>query len=136
MNNYTFKYGYWTFKRVTRKTVEKAFNNSLTVIICPVNLCPFTMWHCEMDINKNDNLNSYDSSDFNKRIMYFEIYNCINAETGKYTAFYIPVCNINKFTGEKATTETKPENLKESYDYSYMTGTIKNFNQQKQELTK
>ena len=135
MNNYTFNYGYWSFKRVIRKTAEKAFNHGLSVIICPVNLCPFTMWHCELTINKNDNIHfDYDDADFNKRILYYEAYNCINAETGKYTAFYIPVCDIDAFTGEKATAETI--NRIESYDYSYMTGTIKNFNHQKKELVK
>ena len=57
-------------------------------------------------------------NDFNNLVNSFEYYNCINSETGKYSAFYIPVCTVDRFTGEAPTPATL--GTVEQYDYSYM----------------
>lgn len=50
---------------------------------------PFTPWHLEIDVNKN--FEGYKGVSFEKAVNAFEIYNCINSETGRYTAFYLLV---------------------------------------------
>jgi len=92
------------FIRIDKKKAKRAYNNNLTVIFCPVNLSPFSPWGLDMPMNK-ENLNCNYIS-FDKLLNEFEYYNC-NNETGKYTAFYIPV-KRNSFDGF-------PE-----YDYKYL----------------
>ena len=99
------------FERVDKKTARRAYNNNLTVIFCPVNLSPFSPWGLDMPMNKeNYNCNGIE---FEKLINEFEFYNC-NSETGRYTAFYIPVKYTDGFSPEP-----KPGNIK-SYDYKYL----------------
>lgn len=74
MNKYSFTNNGKMWERITKKQARAAYNNGLTVLFCPVNMRPFTPWHLEIDVNKN-----------------FEGYNCTGNETGRYTAFYIPV---------------------------------------------
>ena len=50
----------------------------------------------------------------------FEFYNIRGNETGRYTAFYIPVREVDRFTGETPTAYTLGT-LKQ-YDYSVMEG--------------
>lgn len=123
MRKYTFTEKGYTFKRINKKTARTAYKNGLTVIICPCNLRPFTHWHPEMTINKKDRAHLVAdeigvNNDFTNHINSFEYYNCINSETGKYSAFYIPVCTVDKFTGEAPTPATLE--TVEQYDYSYM----------------
>ena len=112
MNDRTFRKDNFTFKRVNKKDARKAYKNGLTVVICPCNLRPFTMYQFEIDINNKNHHN------FDDLIIRFEAYNCINSETGLYTAYYIPVKTIDTFTGENPTKETI--NTVESYDYDYI----------------
>ena len=64
---------------------------------------PLTPWHLEIDVNKN--FEGYNGVSFG-------IYNCTDNETGRYTAFYIPVVTVDRFTGE----------MVKQYDYSIMEG--------------
>ena len=41
----------------------------------------------------------------------------MNTETGKYTAFYIPVEYVDRFTGEKPTAATLRTVKQYAYDY-------------------
>ena len=50
----------------------------------------------------------------------FEFYNCTNSETGKYTAFYIPVVDVDRFTGEAPTASTLE--IVRQYNYKFMEG--------------
>lgn len=74
-----------TWSRIDKRQARNLYNKGVTLMIISDNLRPFTMWACEMYINKSDDI---ENNDFNKRIMYFEVYNCINRETGYHTAFY------------------------------------------------
>ena len=123
MRKYTFTEKGHTFKRIDKKTARTAYKNGLTVIICPCNLRPFTPWHNEHRINRKDRAQFVVDeigvvNDFNNLVNSFEYYNCINSETGKYSAFYIPVCTVDRFTGEAPTPATL--GTVEQYDYSYI----------------
>jgi hypothetical protein len=71
------------FDRITKRAAFNAYKNGKTVYFFPVNIAPGTMWHCEIAI-KNDSPRKWEDI-----VNEFEYYNCINSETGKYTAFYI-----------------------------------------------
>ena len=75
-----------TYTRVTKAAARRAFENGETVIFCPCNLRPFDPWHPETPVEK-----TAENNDFQKLVNAFEFYNCINTETGKYTAFYMEV---------------------------------------------
>ena len=80
----------YNFKRVSKKIARAAYNNGLTVVFCPCNLRPFNNYFgLDMPINRA-NIDC-DFQTFETVLNAFEYYNC-NTETGKYTAFYIPVC--------------------------------------------
>ena len=102
MNNYIFTDNGKQYKRIDKRQARRAYNDGKTVYLCPCNLRPFGVWRPEIDINKTDYkkygynepfIFSDGSSemDFNKRVNYFEFYNCTNTETGIYTAFYIQI---------------------------------------------
>lgn len=96
MNKYSFTNNGKTWERITKKQARAAYNNGLTVLFCPVNMRPFTPWHFE----------GYNGVSFEKAVNAFEIYNCTDNETGRYTAFYIPVVTVDRFTGETPTANT------------------------------
>lgn len=117
MNKYTFiDNNGKTWERVNRKQAKAAYNNGLTVLFCPVNMRPFTPWHLEIDVNKN--FEGCKGVEFEKAVNAFEYYNCTTNETGKYTAFYIPVVTVDRFTGKAPTPETL--GTVKQYDYSVM----------------
>ena len=116
MRKYSYTENGFTFERITKKQARIAYNNGLTVIFCPVNARPFTPWHLEIDVNKN--YEAYNDVSFEIAVDAFEIYNCTNNETGKYTAFYIPVVEVDRFAGQAPTAETL--GTVKQYDYSYM----------------
>lgn len=101
MINYTFKdeKTKQNYKRVTKPIARRAFCDGKTVIVCPSNLRPFSMWHCETDFNINresfqNELKATDKTPenlFNYAVNQFEYYNCINMETGKHASFYIAI---------------------------------------------
>lgn len=118
MRKYTFQKNGFTFERIDKAKARRAYNNGLTVLFCPCNLRPGSFWGLDMDMNKvNQNCAGVD---FEKLVNAFEYYNCTNTETGKYTAFYIPVEYVDRFTGEKPTAATL--GTVKQYAYSYMEG--------------
>lgn len=89
MRQYTFTENGFTFERVDKKQARKAYNNGLTVRFCPCNLRPGSPFRLDMDMNRAQE--NCAGVDFKKLLNAFEFYNCTNTETGRYTAFYIPV---------------------------------------------
>lgn len=87
-----------TWERVTKTKARTAYNNGLTVILCPVNMPPvnrrFTGWNggVYVNIDRDDYIGVSDKwtkeNSFDRVVNCFEFYNC-NNETGKYAAFYI-----------------------------------------------
>lgn len=101
MRKYTYADSGYTFERVDKKTARKAYNNGLRVILCPCNLRPGYPFHPEISISGKA------QATFEEALNAFEFYNIRNAESGFYTAFYIPVVEV--------------ETIKQ-YDYRYIGG--------------
>ena len=123
MKQYQYYNNGFTFKRITKKDARTAYKNGLTIVLCPVNMRPGAPWNPEMTINRRqreqfviDEIGII--NDFNNYIASFEYYNCRNTETGKYTAFYIPIKTVDRFTGETPTPETL--GTIEQYNYKFM----------------
>lgn len=94
MNKYSFTDNGRTFERVSKATAKRAFIDGFTIAFCPSNLRPGTMWHTEFITDREARGALYAdetgvSNDFNNLLNSFEYYNCTNAETGKYTAFFL-----------------------------------------------
>jgi hypothetical protein len=71
------------YVRVTKRTAKRLFSEGKEIMLSPCNLNPASAWHPGVDIdNKTD-------EDFDKTVNSFEYYNCLNRETGMYTAFYV-----------------------------------------------
>lgn len=94
MKKYSFTSNGKTWERITKKQARAAYVNGATVAICPVNFKPFTSWQYPYTTNRKtreqfiiDDTGA--QNDFNNVVASFEYYNCINAETGKYAAFYM-----------------------------------------------
>ena len=123
MRKYQYTEKGFTFERVNKRTARAVYISGLSVIACPVNLRPGAPWHPESVLNKKrrehlaiDEIEA--ENDFEKLLNEYEFYNCINSETGRYTAFYIPVEYVDRFTGETPTAETL--GTIRQYDYKYM----------------
>lgn len=118
-----------TWERVTKKQARAAYNNGLTVVFCPVNMRPWGPWgngvtvniSNDTDIDITDRFTRENS--FERVLNSFEYYNCNDNETGLYTAFYLPVVTVDKFTGKAPTKETR-ETVR-AYDYTVLEG-VKN----------
>lgn len=118
MRAYTWTENSFTFKRINKKQARQAYNNGLTVRFCPCNLRPGSVFRLDMDMNKIQE--NCAGASFDRLVNVFEMFNCRDRETGKYTAFYIPVETVDRFTGEKPTAGTL--GTVEQYAYSYMEG--------------
>lgn len=114
MNNYNYSDGGFTFKRVNKATARRAYNNGLQVVMCPCNLIPGAPWHPEIPVD------SKSGATFETTLNAFEYYNIRGRETGRYTAFYIPVVTVDRFTGNTPTAATI--GTVEQYDYNYLRG--------------
>ena len=64
--------------------------------------------------------NTYEAETFEEALNAFEFYNLRGKETGRYTAFYIPVREVDRFTGEAPTAATL--GTVTQYDYRYIGG--------------
>lgn len=94
MRQYTYTDGGKTYTRISKVKARSAYNAGLEVVLCPVNLRPGAPWHPEIAISKER------SESFERVLNAFEFYNTRDTETGRYTAFYIPVHMVDRFTGE------------------------------------
>jgi hypothetical protein len=114
MKKYTFIDGDYTFDRISKKAARAAHKNGLLVLLCPVNLRPGYPFCPEVVISGNA------PETFEDALSAFEYFNIRNSETGRYAAFYIPVAEVDRFTGEAPTAATL-ETVKQ-YDYKYIGG--------------
>jgi hypothetical protein len=114
MNNYNYNDNGFTFKRVNKATARRAYNNGLRVVMCPCNLRPGAPWRPEIPVDNKS------GATFETTLNAFEYYNIRGHETGRYTAFYIPVVTIDRFTGDVPTAATL--GTVEQYDYNYLRG--------------
>lgn len=114
MRKYTFTDGGYSFQRIDKKAARRAYNNGLRVMLCPVNLRPGYPYHPEISISGKA------AATFEEALNAFEFYNLRGKETGRYTAFYIPVREVDRFTGEAPTVGTL-ETVTQ-YDYKYIGG--------------
>ena len=94
MNRYEFTSNGRMFTRTAKVIAKKAFVSGFTIAFCPSNLHPGTPWHPEYITNREmrsdfilDDKGA--ENDFYNLLNSFEYYNCTNAETGRYTAFFI-----------------------------------------------
>lgn len=111
MHSYEYADGGFTFCRVSSKTAQIAYNNGLSIVLCPCNLRPGAPWHPEGIVCKELH------GDFKKVKKEFETCNCLNTETGYYVSYYVPFKEIDVFTGEAPTRETRKTTR--AYDYSF-----------------
>jgi len=112
MNNYNYSDGGFNFKRVNKATARRAYNNGLHIIMCPCNLRPGAPWPPEIPVDNKS------GATFETALNAFEFYNIRGRETGRYTAFYIPVVTVDRFTGDAPTAATL--GTVEQYDYNYL----------------
>ena len=96
MRQYTYTDGGKTYTRISKAKARAAYNAGLELVLCPVNLRPGAPWHPEIAISKERSENE----SFEMELNVFEFYNTRDTETGYYTAFYIPVHYVNRFSGE------------------------------------
>ena len=82
MNNYIFEHEGKTYKRITKSAARKNYEHGADIVLCPCNLRPFGFW------NNGVKVNNKSGRGFNSLVNEFNYYNCINAETGRYIAFY------------------------------------------------
>ena len=73
--------------RIDKRKARGLFNKGVSIAICPDNLRPFGFFQPEAIIS----LEYPNIGDFDKICNEFEIYHCINRETGYHAAFYMEV---------------------------------------------
>lgn len=81
MNNYTIN-GY---KRISKAAARKVYNAGGEIYMCPVKLAPGGFWRPECSASGAAEY----AGRFDSLVNAFEFYNCYDARTGEYTAFYI-----------------------------------------------
>ena len=93
MNKYIFTDNHGnTWKRITKKEAQKAFIDGKTLVVVACNIKPFSPLGQEYILKKSGFIGYSDIGlleAYQKQINSFTYYNCINAETGKYPAFYV-----------------------------------------------
>lgn len=99
MNSFEIKIdNYTSLVRVDKSRARKAYNNGLNVYFIPCLCAPLNPWF-SLGIWQNKDLDGQYET-FDKLVNAFENYNC-NPETGRYTAYYLPLAWFDRFTGKK-----------------------------------
>ena len=73
--------------RTSKQAARNAYNAGQEVLICAVNLDPFSMWKPGY-VAKNDSIHTYEEG-FDGLIRNYCWYNATRNETGRYAAFYV-----------------------------------------------
>ena len=84
------------YKRINKKSAIFAYMAGKAIVLSPVNFNPFGPWVIGPTLNKKDRAGYVADdigvkNDFLNLVNSFEYYNCINSETGRYSAFYIAI---------------------------------------------
>ena len=79
--NYEAENKIWN--RVTKGVAKKAFEKGTPVALCPVNISTRSPWVAPIVITNTT------GKTFESLVNVFEIYNCPNAETGRYAKFFV-----------------------------------------------
>jgi len=88
MKKYSYNYDGSNYIRVTKKTAERLYNQSVIIKVIPCKLRPGAPWHIEMPIQ-------YASGEFNA-VCNKIIYHLCNNETGNYLSFYAPAWALSE----------------------------------------
>lgn len=114
MRQYTYTDGGKTYTRISKAKARAAYNAGLEVVLCPVNLRPGAPWYPEIHVSKERSK----GESFDNTLNAFEFYNLRDTETGFYTAFYIPVRHVDRFSGEPC----NPDSAGAILEYDYKEG--------------
>lgn len=87
MNNYTFNLNGFEYMRISKRKARTLYNIGFEVLLNPVNFRLDNFWQTYFIAQKG----TENKRDFDTLCNAFEYYNCNDNESGKYTAFYIPV---------------------------------------------
>jgi hypothetical protein len=80
-------------RRINKRLARRLYDEGKIIHVLPCKASIGSAWFgIGAELNKNDrectDLYPYNPADFDKRIVYFEVYNC-NHELGYYAAYYI-----------------------------------------------
>jgi hypothetical protein len=114
MRQYTYTDGDKTYTRISKAKARAVYNAGLEVALCPVNIRPGAPWYPEIHVSKERS----EGESFDNVLNTFEFYNTRNTETGYYTAFYIPVHPVDRFSGEPC----NPDSAGAILEYDYKEG--------------
>jgi hypothetical protein len=81
--------------RIDKRKARALFELGATVYLVPSNFVPFGAWAQALPIKK-DNF-EYWSNNFDEISRNFQYYNCINAQTGYFPAYYINLLSNESF---------------------------------------
>lgn len=70
------------YTRISKKAAKKLYDTGVLLHIVPCNMDPESVFY-------NYHVQKFGTETFEKVVNAYEIYNCFNAQTGKYAAFYI-----------------------------------------------
>ena len=80
------------WERIDKRRARGLYNKGVSIVITPDNLRPFTMRCNEIEVNTTISRDIDNKPyDFDNIVNCFEVYNCINRETGYRAAFYMEV---------------------------------------------
>lgn len=114
MRQRTYTDGGKTYTRISKAKARAAYNAGLEVVLCPVNLKPGVLWYQETHVDKESSGNE----SFENVLNFFEFYHICKTKANRYTAFYVPVHTVDRFTGEPC----NPDNAGAILEYDYKEG--------------
>lgn len=79
-----------TWQRVDKRRARRSYDQGLTVVVCPDNIRPFAPSSLHITLNQAWIVDSTRNT-FETLVSSYELYNCINHETGYRAAFYMEV---------------------------------------------
>ena len=88
MKKYTFKWSGKTYTRANKRAARRAWKDGKTIVICPCNMRPDSIWSPAVPFARNEN----DAENiFDVIANECTFHACMNKETGKYPAFYTEI---------------------------------------------
>lgn len=87
--------------RIPKNQAERVYRFGHAVAVCPAKLRPFGPWSPAVIVIREEY-----GEDFGKACDYIRYHQHLNSETGRYLSYYIPVCDVDRFTGERVPEKT------------------------------